>query len=82
QFVSSVSHELRTPLMYVKGWLDLLAEGALGALTREQQEAVERAQEGARQLTRLIEHVLDFGQLRVASFQFEPVRLPEVVANV
>jgi len=46
QFVSSVSHELRTPLMYVKGWLDLLAEGALGALTREQQEAVERAQEG------------------------------------
>jgi len=33
-------------------------------------------------LTRLIEHVLDFGQLRVASFQFEPVRLPEVVANV
>lgn len=82
QFVSSVSHELRTPLMYVKGWLDLLAEGALGALTREQQEAVERAQEGARQLTRLIEHVLDFGQLRVASFQFESVRLPEVVANV
>jgi len=82
QFVSSVSHELRTPLMYVKGWLDLLAEGALGALTREQQEAVERAQEGARQLTRLIEHVLDFGQLRVTSFQFEPVRLPEVVANV
>lgn len=82
QFVSSVSHELRTPLMYVKGWLDLLAEGALGTLTREQQEAVERAQEGARQLTRLIEHVLDFGQLRMASFQFEAVRLSEVVANV
>ncbi len=82
QFVSSVSHELRTPLMYVKGWIDLLAEGALGALTPEQKEAVERAQEGARQLTRLIEHVLDFGQLRVASFQFEPVRLSETVADV
>lgn len=82
QFVSSVSHELRTPLMYVKGWIDLLAEGALGALTPEQKEAVERAQEGARQLTRLIDHVLDFGQLRVASFQFEPVHLPEIIADV
>lgn len=82
QFVSSVSHELRTPLMYVKGWMDLLAEGALGALTPEQKEAVERAQEGARQLTQLIEQVLDFGQLRVASFQFEPVRLPGIVADV
>lgn len=82
QFISSVSHELRTPLMYVKGWIDLLAEGALGPMTPEQADAVARAQQGARQLARMIENVLDFGQLRVASLQFEPVRLADIMVDV
>ncbi len=82
QFVSSVSHELRTPLMYVKGWVDLLADGALGTLTADQAQAVVRAQQGARRLTHMIENVLDFGQMRVASLQFEPVRLTDIAAEV
>jgi signal transduction histidine kinase len=82
QFISSVSHELRTPLMYVKGWIDLLAEGALGPMSPDQTDAVSRAQQGTRQLARMIENVLDFGQLRVASLQFEPVALAEIASDV
>jgi signal transduction histidine kinase len=39
-FVANVSHELRTPLTQIKGYNALLADGTLGALSKEQKEAL------------------------------------------
>src|SRR5512143_4104696 len=35
-FISNVSHELRTPLTHIRGYLDLMSDGLLGELTKEQ----------------------------------------------
>ena len=35
-FVANISHELRTPLTHIKGYLELLSSGSLGALTEDQ----------------------------------------------
>jgi signal transduction histidine kinase len=59
-FLSLLSHELLTPLTPLLGYLSLLVEGGLGPLTREQQEAVESAQQDALRLAKQVEGLLTF----------------------
>ena len=40
EFIANVSHELRTPMLHMKGYLDLVADGAMGALTHKQVEGL------------------------------------------
>ena len=47
-FVANISHELRTPLTHIKGYLELLSSGSLGALTDDQQHALQVSQQGRR----------------------------------
>jgi signal transduction histidine kinase len=67
-FISNVSHELRTPLTHIKGYLDLLADGSLGPLTREQSEALDVLLRSETRLEELIEELLQFSL--AASDQF------------
>jgi len=59
-FISNVSHELRTPLTKIKGFNALLAAGDLGALTAEQQQAVEVMGRGVSELERLVGDLIQF----------------------
>jgi len=59
-FISNISHELRTPLAHIKGYLELLEGGMLGALTEEQHRAVETALRSSNRLEKLIEDLLQF----------------------
>jgi two-component system, sensor histidine kinase and response regulator len=79
EFISNVSHELRTPLLHVKGTLGLLADGAMGDVTPEQVQGLSVAQGAAEQLGRLIEDIVDFGQMyEEQRLTFEPVSVVEV----
>ena len=40
ELVQNVSHELRTPLTFVKGYVDLMLDGEMGALVTRQQDAL------------------------------------------
>lgn len=40
RLLSALSHELRTPLTSALGYLELLQDGALGPLTREQERVL------------------------------------------
>lgn len=69
-FVSMVSHELRTPLNSVYGFIDLLLQGHMGTLTREQQKYLGYAHEGVQQLISIVEDILfltrsDLGQFEI-----------------
>lgn len=69
-FVSMVSHELRTPLNSVHGFIDLLLQGHMGELTREQHTYLGYAQEGVQQLVSIVEDILfmtrsDLGQFEI-----------------
>lgn len=69
EILSTVSHELRSPLHVILGYGDLLREGGLGELSREQNDAVVRIGRNARQLADLIENTLTAGRENAASSQ-------------
>lgn len=58
--VANISHELRTPLTHLKGYLELLLSGDMGALTEQQQAALGIMERSSDRLSRLIEDLLMF----------------------
>lgn len=81
EFLSTMSHELRTPLNVIIGYLDLLEDGAFGALAVPQKEPVQRAGRSARDLFELITATLDLSRIDagVFSLDWRPVELPGLV---
>ena len=63
ELVSNVSHELRTPITSIHGYAELLAEGAIGELTDDQQEVVARIDRNSQRLIRLVEDLLTLSRL-------------------
>lgn len=59
-FLAVMSHELRTPLTATVGFGELLADGVLGELSKEQRDAVRRIQMSAQHLVGMIDQILDF----------------------
>ncbi len=62
-FVSNISHELRTPLAHMIGYIDLLAEQALGPLSADQEQAVEVLTKSYNRLYSLIDELIQFSML-------------------
>jgi len=78
-FMTNMSHELRTPLNGLAGMLKLLAQGGLSP---DQAEYLAYAQQTTRQLTDLINDVLDYAALGSGQMALEHklFRLSEVLA--
>ncbi|MFN3928702.1 MAG: GAF domain-containing protein, partial [Thermoflexus sp.] len=72
EMIQNVSHELRTPLAVAMGYMELLADGALGPLSPEQQEAVTISRERLHELHRYVELLLTLQVVRTG----EPTRVP------
>jgi signal transduction histidine kinase len=56
--VQTVVHDLRTPITVVKGYLDLLMSGAMGAMPKEQMQVLERSVGPLQELMLLTENLL------------------------
>jgi len=82
QFITNVSHELRTPLQHVKGYIDLLAEGAMGNLTPKQAEGLALTQEAVERLEKVVYDIVDFSTLDEDALIFEPIYLLDVCRSV
>jgi signal transduction histidine kinase len=80
-FVSSVSHELRTPITNIVGYLELLLEGAYGATTDPQEEALGRIDSNSHRLLELIDDLLTLSSIESLDVELnqEPVDLREVI---
>ena len=66
EFVSTMTHEVQTPLNAIIGYLQLLEMDVSGELGETQRSYVERGQESARHLLRLVSDVLDFSRSETA----------------
>lgn len=71
EFVSTMTHEVQTPLNAIIGYLELLEMDVSGELGDTQRSYVERAQDSARHLLRLVRDVLDFSKSETARLAVE-----------
>jgi len=84
RFLGHVSHELKTPLTAVRESAELLADGVLGSLSKNQLEVAAIMRDNAVKLQGLIEGLLNFnvGSIRRDSQNHCPLALERIVARV
>jgi signal transduction histidine kinase len=71
EFVALVSHELRTPLTSIKGYVDLLIDGEVGAVNDDQHDFLGVVQANADRLVRLIDDLLDVSAIEAGKVHLE-----------
>jgi two-component system phosphate regulon sensor histidine kinase PhoR len=74
EFVANVSHELRTPLTIIRGFVETLEDGAIREPDRAA-EFLETISKHCRQLTNLVENLLDLSRLESAQALQRRVRV-------
>ena len=82
EFVQNVSHELRTPLTFVKGYVELMLEEAMGELSEPQRNGLQIVAQRTDAMTRLINNLLSLQQVETRSLRFTWVSLAEVATTV
>jgi signal transduction histidine kinase len=63
EFLSVMSHELRTPLNVITGYAEVLSQGVLGDIQREQLHAVKTISYQSKELLRMINEILQVGSI-------------------
>jgi signal transduction histidine kinase len=81
RFFSAMSHDLRTPITAIVGYSELLADGIVGELSRQQQEMVERISQVSGHLAQLVNDILDLAKLDAGRMEFhaQEVRIADLV---
>jgi signal transduction histidine kinase len=67
QFVSVAAHELRTPLSAILGYVEMLLDGDLGHLTRQQRESLEIVERSANRLMAITRNLLDLTRIEAGT---------------
>jgi len=68
-FFAQTSHELRTPLNAILGFADMMRQGVFGPLPDRYQEYAELIHEGGRNLTLIVDDVLDLARLESGKYE-------------
>jgi signal transduction histidine kinase len=83
--VANVSHELKTPLTALRGYLELLQHGDLGALDERARKAVEVCQRNVLRLALRIEELVQLSQLEQREWEeltMETVSVDRILQTV
>lgn len=81
EFVQNVSHELRTPLTFIKSYVQLILEGAMGEINADLSGALTIVDQRTDAVIRLVNDVISLEQMEMGKFEFQPVSLAEVAAQ-
>ena len=76
QFLASMSHELRTPLNAIGGYADLIEMGLVGSVSEQQREYLGRIRASQQHLLRIINDLLNYGQIEAGKLTYERRRVP------
>lgn len=81
---TSMNHELRTPISAIMLYQELMMTGALGTLTDDQRQALERSHNATRHLLELVCDILDLSKLEAGRIVLHPtaVRLDELLREL
>lgn len=78
-FTYSVSHDLRAPLRHINGFLGLLSNTALPALSEQERHYISQVADSAKQMDHLIDHLLLFARMGQAAVRPEQIDLNQLV---
>ncbi len=76
QFVSIVTHELRIPLTSIKGYTDLLRQGAVGAVNEQQANFLNVIRNNAERMAALISDLSDISRIERDKLSLASAFLP------
>ncbi len=84
EFVATVSHELRTPMTAIKGYVDILAMGAAGALNENQLHFLDVVRNNIDRLNTLVGDLLDISRIEAGrvSLNLQSIDLYEIAEEV
>jgi GAF domain-containing protein len=81
EFLQNVSHELRTPLTFIKSYVQLILEGAMGEINPELQGPLAIVDQRTDAMIRLVNDVISLEQMDMGKYEFQPVSLAEVATR-
>jgi signal transduction histidine kinase len=84
EFVSIVAHELRTPMTSIKGYTDLILQGAMGEISDGQRHFLQIVRSNVERLSDLISDLLDTSRIEAGKISLdpEPIEMPQLVREV
>lgn len=82
EFLATLAHELRSPMTAIRGWIQLLKEGALSA--EEASDALSMIDSSTRVQARLVEDLMDVSRIMAGKVMIEPsnIQLAPVIESV
>jgi len=83
-FVSMLSHDLKNPITAIVGSLDLVREGRLGAINKDQREFIESAEESCSEMVEMINSLLDIHKFEAGRMvmKFNPEKLSLILEKI
>jgi PAS domain S-box-containing protein len=83
-FVSMLSHDLKNPITAIVGSLDLVREGRLGPVNKDQREFIEAAEESCSEMVEMINSLLDIHKFEAGRMimKFNPENLQEILEKI
>ena len=75
EFVATVSHELRTPMTAIKGYIEMLMMGAVGAVNENQAHFLEIVRNNIDRLNSLVGDLLDVSRIESGKVTLAPEAL-------
>ena len=84
EFLSIASHQLRTPLSIIKGYLELISDGAYGKVTKKMKGILGDMDESNERLVKLVDDFLDITRIEQGrtKFSFDTYDMNELVTSV
>jgi signal transduction histidine kinase len=84
EFVATVSHELRTPMTSIKGYVDIMLQGAAGELNEQQTKFLEVVKNNTERLNILVNDLLDVSHIEAGRVTLtkQPIDIQDIVERV
>ncbi len=84
EFLSIASHQLRTPLSIIKGYVELISDGAYGRAPKKMQQVLSDMDESNERLVKLVDEFLDITRIEQGrtKFSFETKSMEELITSV
>ncbi|MBT4153659.1 MAG: hypothetical protein HOE53_03340 [Candidatus Magasanikbacteria bacterium] len=84
EFLSIASHQLRTPLSIMKGYIELIEDGAYGKITRKTKHILDEMDESNERLVKLVDSFLNISRIEQGrtKYSFETLSMRDLISNV